>query len=871
MKKYGTWIALGLVLLQVALLVLLGLFFVVNVNYTLHRVVVAFLFLTCAASAFYYGYLCGWKLKKNILVTALSVVASPGIVVVLGMYILQSVCTVSRATTYCVVMPIASAYALTYFILQTIKVGDPSVVRRAVAGTLCAVFLLAQSILPILDHLRFGYKVPTMTGLSAYTAKTYEKVNNANIYVATDGNDETGNGTFENPYNTIQKAKEAVRNIDRTDKDGIVVAIKAGEYRTAGINFSEEDGGTADCPVTYCAYGDGEVVINGGVTLKPGDFKAVPDGNMKNRLSKKVRDKVVCLDLASYGITKDQYGKIYTIGSYNTAKKYDGDYIGPIYSELFFNDQRMNLARYPDNGYLKSGKVVEMGKGLESDGSKTADLEYWENVRNPKGDTYRLSSDLSKRIASWQTFDDVWIFGFPKYTWADASTPIAEFNAKEKTLRTEFVSLYGAIEGAPYYFFNVFEELDAPGEWYLDRETGILYMYPLEDMSGATIDLSLTTDVIIKAEASYLTFKKLTVKGTRGDAMDIVGDNNTVTLCTVKNVSGSALHMDGYNNLASENEITRTGKAGISIDGGDRETLTPGNSRADNNLIHDWSEIYLTYQPAVSLGGVGNICSHNEIYNSPHEAVTFSGNNHVIEYNNIHDVCLLSDDAGAIYSGRRWDWYGNVIRYNAVYDLGSGDHHPTGIYMDDALSGQTIYGNILVNVPDVGIELGGGRDLIVKNNIIINTNSIPLQYDERARDGVIYNGWFDHSTTKGGDMWVNLFDSPWQSDAWQNAFPQYKRFSDDFSDVDNPGFAPNPAYSEIVGNVHINLFNIGGKIADSVYMFSTVKDNPTYYMSAASSIFVDYKNGNYNLKADSRIYKDVPGFEPIPIAQIGRY
>lgn len=871
MKKYGTWIALGLLFLQAALLIIINVFYAIFSNYDAHRAALAFLFLSCAATAFYYGYLSGWKLVKNIIVTAASAIACPGIVVVLGMYLLNNVGGVSRPVTAIIVVALASLYALVYFILQMIKIADKNVIRKAIACVLSALFLLAECIPPVINHLRFGYKVPTMTGLSQYTAKPYEKVEDADVYVATNGNDETGNGSFGNPYKTIERAKEAVRDIDKTNKSGITVAIKAGEYRTTGLTFAPEDGGTPTCHVTYCAYGDGEVVINGGVTLRPGDFTAVPDGAMKNRLSDKARDKVVCLDLSLYGITKEQYGKIYTIGSYNTAEKYDGDYVGDIYSELFFNDQRMNLARYPDEGYLKSGKVIEMGKGLESDGSKTAAPDYWETVRNPKGDTYGLDKKLTDRIASWQTLEDVWIFGFPKYTWADASTPIAEFNKDKRTLTTKFVSLYGAIQGAPYYFFNVFEELDAPGEWYLDRDAGVLYMYPLAEMNSAVIDLSLTTNTVIRAEADYLTFKKLTVKGTRGDAMKLDGNGNVVTLCTIKNVSGNALLMKGYKNLASENEITRTGKGGITLDGGDRATLTPGENKADNNVIHDWSEIYLTYQPAVNLGGVGNICSHNEMYNSPHEAVTYSGNNNIIEYNNIHNVCLLSDDAGAIYSGRRWDWYGNVIRYNAVYDLGSGEHHPTGIYMDDALSGQTIYGNILVNVPDVGIELGGGRDLIVKNNIIINTNSISLQYDERARDGVIHNGWFDHSTTKGGDMWVNLFESPWQSDVWQNAFPQYKRFSDDFSQTEIPEFVPNPAYSEIVGNVHINLFKGSGRIEDSVYRFSTVKDNPVYYMSAASSIFVDYRHGNYNLKENSRIYKDLPGFEPIPIAEIGRY
>lgn len=101
------------------------------------------------------------------------------------------------------------------------------------------------------------------------------------------------------------------------------------------------------------------------------------------------------------------------------------------------------------------------------------------------------------------------------------------------------------------------------------------------------------------------------------------------------------------------------------LTGGDRETLTSSENVVTNNLIYDWSQVYRTYQAAVSLNGVGAVCSHNEIYNSPHEAITYSGNNHVIEYNVIHDVVLESSDAGAIYAGRSWSYYGNVIRTTA--------------------------------------------------------------------------------------------------------------------------------------------------------------------------------------------------------------
>ncbi|MCQ2463769.1 MAG: right-handed parallel beta-helix repeat-containing protein, partial [Clostridia bacterium] len=332
-------------------------------------------------------------------------------------------------------------------------------------------------------------------------------------------------------------------------------------------------------------------------------------------------------------------------------------------------------------------------------------------------------------------------------------------------------------------------------------------------------------------------------------------------------VAGDAIHIDGYDNLAYANEITRTGKGGIYLNGGDRETLTPGNNKADNNYIHHWSEIAQTYQPACSLGGVGNICSHNEMHDSPHEAITYSGNNHVIEYNNIHDVCLLTDDAGAIYAGRRWDFYGTVIRYNAVYNLGSDGHRPCGIYMDDALSGQTIYGNLLVNIPSIALHLGGGRDLAVYNNIVVNCNDRSISYDDRAREGVVNNGWFAHSRNKDmeGGMWQLLYQSPWQTDIWKKAYPQMQKFSDDFGNTETPDFVPNPAYSNVNKNIIVNIPGTVGNIADSANRFSLVADNTVYKLKNRDNIFEDAANGNYTLK------NTPDGFEQLPFAQIGRY
>ncbi len=823
------------------------------------------------------------KSKKSSIVRSVIAVLA-GLAVMLPLtYLFNNILAIGNAETAFIAAAVAFITVAVPFLMHLARLrtaGKSAKLMYAAVALVSASVMLISSVnfafLPMY-YKSYSKKVTSPIGFSKYVKQESDPVKTADFYVSANGSD-NNDGSLNAPFATIEKARDAVRALDKTGKNGITVAIMKGEYRVNCLEFSAEDSGTEACPITYCNYDGGEVVLNGGVTLNPGDFAAVPDEAMLSRLSEAAKKNVVCLDLSKYGITGDDYGKLYAIGMYNTAEKYDGDYVGELYSEVFFNDTRMVLARYPDNGdWLYTQEALVTGKGRESNGAATA-VENWDEIRNPESDVYPVSEELTARISSWKTLDDVWMFGFWKYDWADASTPIGEVNAAKGTLSPKFVSTYGTKEGAPYYFYNVFEELTAPGEFYLDREAGVLYIYPTADMTDAKIDITLTTDNIIKlTNADYITFDGLTVKGTRSDGIIIEGNNNTVSHCLIKNLAGYAVKATGLNNLVSRNEITRTGRGGIALDGGDTETLTPGNNRAENNLIHDWSEIYQTYNPAVTLYGVGNVCAHNEMFNSPHEAVTYGGNNHIIEYNVIHDVCLLTNDGGAIYAGRRWDFYGNTIRYNLVYDLGSTQKNgsskvtytPDGIYLDDALSGQIVYGNLLVNVPKYGIHLGGGRDNDVRNNIIVNTVERPISYDDRARDGAINGGWFNHSSQKDGDMWMLLYESPWKTETWRKAYPAMTRFSDDFGDTDNPDFVPNPAYSTVTGNLIVALKGEIGEIAESAYRMSTIENNAVFRLNKLDEIFTSPENGDYSLKDDSAVYETLPDFENIPIAEIG--
>ncbi|MBO4539646.1 MAG: right-handed parallel beta-helix repeat-containing protein [Clostridia bacterium] len=761
---------------------------------------------------------------------------------------------------------IVLAFFVTYYLI--LSRGVPKKKWIAAVAFVLSVLVALCSILP--SQLPYIYKamykrVPTPVAGKMIEPKTRQLVADADLYVSADGSDTEGDGSFDNPFATIQKARDIVRGMDKSEADGIMVAVKAGEYYVNSIVFTEEDGGTESCPVTYCAYGDGEVILNGGVSLPHDALQKVNNAEVTNRLTADAKQKVLSVDLFALGITAEQYGKIYAIGDYHTARYYDdGALVGKIYCELFIDDTRQTIARYPNGKeYLYTGEVVESSESGWMSGLN-------DTISNPKSDVYKMDKALSERIKSWKTLNDVWMFGYWAYDWADASTPVGVVDHEKMTISPKFVSRFKPKKDAPYYFFNVLEVLDAPGEWYLDRTNGVLYFYPPENFSdGSSVELSLTTDNIINVHADYLTFDGFTVKGTRGDAVDVTGNNNTVENCLIKNVAGNALLMRGYNNLAFSNEVTHTGMGGILLDGGDRVTLKAGNNRADNNLVHDWSEIYETYQPAFSLDGVGNICSHNEIYNSPHEAITYTGNNQLIEYNLIHDVNLKTDDGGAIYAGRRWDYYGTVIRYNLIYNLGADGHLPVGIYMDDDLAGQTIYGNLLVNVPKFGLQLGGGQDLIAHDNVVVNSYQ-PINFDDRGLMGLSgdeSNSFYQHFK-ENGELWQLLEASPWRSDIWREAYPQYNRYSADFSHTDDADFILNPGHAEITHNVLISTSGRIGDIARTVYKYGTVKDNKTFRLSAMKKIFVDYENGDYTIREDAPIgFKvDVPAMN-----EFGRY
>ncbi|MCL1952959.1 MAG: right-handed parallel beta-helix repeat-containing protein, partial [Oscillospiraceae bacterium] len=527
--------------------------------------------------------------------------------------------------------------------------------------------------------------------------------------------------------------------------------------------------------------------------------------------------------------------------------------------------------------WLRIGKVIDNGETSETyNNGGTQRRAGWDGLRDPRGGTFAMDEATAKRAASWPSLDGVWMFGCFKHDWADMSTPVKSIDKAAGTVTAAYASYYGYEPGKTYYFYNILEELDEPGEWYLDRDAGLLYLWPPEgDFADARLDLSLSTETLISGKGlKNVTFTGLTLQGTRGNGMALTGDGVTVDHCVIRCVAGDALSLDGYRNTASDNEIYGVGGGGVYLGGGDAATLTPGESKAVNNLVHDWAQVSMTYHAGICLTGTGNLVAHNELYNSPHAAIIFGGNNQVIEYNLLHHVCLLTHDAGAMYAGRSlFNSQGTVVRSNVIYDLGglasNNSFRPCGIYLDDGLSGVAVLNNLLVNVPGTAIAVSG-RDLDIHGNVTVNAGT-PVGYDNRTRGGALAKNpdfWFYAHTGPGGGMWRDLEASPWQTETWKAAYPKLAALSTDFADIESPSFAANPAGSSVTGNVYVgpNKPNYD----KDVLRFSTVGPNGEYRITQLGTLFADASKGDYTVRPGSRIYKDFPAWENIPLEQIGR-
>ena len=333
--------------------------------------------------------------------------------------------------------------------------------------------------------------------------------------------------------------------------------------------------------------------------------------------------------------------------------------------------------------------------------------------------------------------DDIWIHGYWAYDWANSYERIASIDVENRRIHTEPPhGLHGFRPQQRIFFLNILEELDRPGEYFVDRANGILYLWPPKPLARAEVMISLLEEPLLFFKgARHIVLRDVELTATRGRAVTIEGGRDCMIAgCRISNTGNYGVWIDGGTDHGVQNcDIWNNGDGGVSLAGGDRKTLTPCRHYVHNCHFHHQARWSRCYVPAVNLEGVGTRVSNNLIHDHPHCAILFWGNGHLIEYNEIHNVCYETGDVGAIYTGRDWTYRDNILRYNYMHDIhGPGNGEALVFYLDDCVSGITVYGNLVVNT-QAAVGLGGGRDCLIENNVFVDTHPA-IGIDARGLD-----------------------------------------------------------------------------------------------------------------------------------------
>ena len=128
----------------------------------------------------------------------------------------------------------------------------------------------------------------------------------AEFFVAPAGKD-ANPGTKEQPFATLERAREAVRQIKQAGplKEPVTVCVRGGSYRiSASLILGAQDSGTEAAPIVWQAAPGEEVRLCGGPALSTKAFVPVTDEKVLARLDPAARGQVLQIDLREIGVTE---------------------------------------------------------------------------------------------------------------------------------------------------------------------------------------------------------------------------------------------------------------------------------------------------------------------------------------------------------------------------------------------------------------------------------------------------------------------------------------------------------------------------------------------------------------------------------------
>lgn len=711
-----------------------------------------------------------------------------------------------------------------------------------------------------IDHLDIYLKFADKNEPYLFDDLVVKKINYKEIFVSPTGSDDAA-GTIKNPLKTMDGARKLAATYPNVP---VFVNFRGGEYKAAQTLFSAEtDSRNAEAPLVFRAYNGETVTFKGSVTLDNSAFESVTDEDVLSRIPESAREHILRLDLSSYldsPVRRIFYGN----------DKY-GAKAG--YKLLYTDGVMQQLARWPNTGYARISEVYESGTG---------------------GNVLKFhcgTADASR----WSLATDAVTSGFMRYTWMHEQTWIDKIYPDVNIIEAKAgTTAYGAADNGRFVVSNLLEELDYPGEWFIDRGEEesvdeILYYYPLENFSDSKLELAvLSKSMVCINDCENITFEGLNFENTCVEAFEIIDSSNiSIIDCNMKNIGRNAIVIEGgSNNLVQSCDISQISCAGIRVSGGNANTLTPCNHTIADNHIHSTGLISKGYAgAAVDIRGVGVRVSGNLIHSAPHVGIHFTGNDHRILYNEIHNVCYETSDMGAVYCSASFVERGTEIAHNYIHDIYSTmdtgrTYDVKAIYIDDMQSGINIHHNTIANTK-LGITIAGGRDNCVENNIFVGVD-YAIDLHVRGMEGIYQRS----EVVEGGSTYQKAYDKLFTDGAYDTYKAHYSAIGDVF-DSDGSLLADlgKPENNIIKENLIANSENI---FLEPSYTFESPATNDTALQEDIKNAFTTYgtvenniasdtvnfvspQNQNYTVSAGDSILASIPGLKDTSTLNTGLY
>ncbi|MFJ6568917.1 right-handed parallel beta-helix repeat-containing protein [Streptomyces sp. NPDC091292] len=547
------------------------------------------------------------------------------------------------------------------------------------------------------------------------------------LHVDPSGSDR-GPGTARHPFRTLERAQQAARKATKT-------ASKRHHRRPVPVQVVVH-GGTYHLsrPLTFTAADSGTAAAPVRYTAAPGERPVLSGGRSLTPRWKPYKDGIQVADVG-------------------TRLDFDG---------LFLDGARQTLARYPN----LDPKTAILG-GYAADALSPQRVARWKNP------TTALVRGLHHGMWGGNSFKVTGVdaAGNPTLTWVG-----------DNNRGSGLHSTYRMVE-------NVFEELDAPGEWFYDKPAGKLYFLPPQgtDLARARVETA-EQDELIRVEGGsarspvrHLAFDGLTYTRTHRTLFDQpyeklqLGDwaiaragavhlKNTehVTLSgsTFDQLGGNGVFIDGYNSrtTVSGNEFSHSGATDIAVIGssdavrepstwdamrtsitdttpGPRSQNYPRDITVRDNYLHDngqfekqTSGVQISMSRRVTVDG-------NTIHDGPRACVdindgTWGG--HVIENNDIFNCVKETSDHGPI----------NAWGRDRFWPLAADDTTKKAYAKLDAVDTTVIRHNRIRHSEHWDIDLDdGSSNYLVENNLLLN-GGVKLRegFHRTVRNNIFVNG-----------------------------------------------------------------------------------------------------------------------------------